>query len=264
MLFTVFSACVVLGAFVGFMAGLLGIGGGLIIVPVLVYLFTLLGVNTEVIMPMALATSLATIIITSTSAAFAHQKNTNIPWPLVKWVGLAIGIGASLGAFIADALSAEVLTNFFAIGVVVLASYMLFSIRQQQTGQLPKKPVLSLIGLGTGIIASLMGIAGGAILVPVMSYLGLDMRRAIGLATACGVLVAIFGSLSFIYTGFSHPHLPEFSLGYVYLPALLGITLTSSIFAKVGVYYAAKLPVQKLKKIFAIFLMLVAIKMVTS
>ena len=261
---TVVIACLVLGSIVGFLAGLLGIGGGLIIVPVLLYLFPLLDISTELAMPMALATSLATIIITSSSAALAHHKNNNIPWPLAKSMALVVGVGAISGAFIAEQLTSKALTNFFAGAVIVLASYMLLSIKFSRTGSLPSKLVLNIIALITGIVASLMGIAGGAILVPVLSYLGMALRQAIGLATVCGVAVAVFGSASFIYTGWQQSALPPYSLGYIYLPALFAIVIASSCFAKFGVKMASQLPVATLKRIFALFLLIVAIKMLVS
>lgn len=260
----IFISCVFLGALVGFLAGLLGIGGGLVVVPALVYLLPQLGISNEIIMPMALATSLSAIVITSSSAAFAHHKNKNIPWDVTKPLMFIVAFGALLGAFIADRLSAQALTNFFAIAVIVLASYMLASIRSQRSKEMPAKAMLQFISLTTGIIASLMGMAGGAILVPVLTYFGMPLRYCIGIATVCGVMVALFGSLGYIISGLDNEMLPVWSVGYVYLPALLGIVLTSSLFAPVGVKFATKLPVKTLKKAFALFLILVAIKMILA
>ena len=262
MILFIFICCVLLGAIVGFLAGLLGIGGGLIVVPVLVYLLPQLGLSNEVIMPMALATSLATIVITSLSAAFAHHKNNNIPWEITRPLMFTVAFGALTGAYIADLLSAKALTNFFGITVIMLASYMLLSIRSQRSRAMPSNVVLQLISYITGILASLMGMAGGAILIPTLTYFGMPLRHCIGIATACGVMVALFGSLGYIISGFDNSLLPPWSLGYVYLPALLGIVLTSSLFAPIGVKSASKLPVQTLKKFFAVFLILVAMKMI--
>jgi uncharacterized membrane protein YfcA len=253
-----------LGAFTGFLAGLLGIGGGLIVVPALVYLLPHLGISHEVIMPMALATSLSTIVITSTSATFAHHKNRNIPWNITKPLMIIVALGALFGAFIADHLSAKALTRFFAIAVILLASYMLVSIRFQRYKEMPSKIKLQFISLLTGIVASLMGMAGGAILVPILTYFGTPLRHCIGIATVCGVMVALFGSLGYIISGFGNELLPVWSLGYVYLPALIGIVLTSSLFAPLGVKCAAKVQVQTLKKLFAIFLIIVAMKMILT
>ncbi|MCW8831892.1 MAG: sulfite exporter TauE/SafE family protein [Colwellia sp.] len=265
----IFISCIALGSLVGFLAGLLGIGGGLIMVPAFVYLLPLLdvvelGFSREVVMHMALATSLAAIVITSSSAAFAHHKNGNIPWKITKPLIFFVAFGALSGAFIADLLSAKALTNFFAIAVMMLASYMLFSIRFQHSRTMPSQLKLQIISFITGIIASLMGMAGGAILVPVLTYFGTPLRHCIGIATVCGVMVALFGSLGYIISGLDNHLLPPWSLGYVYLPALLGVVLTSSLFAPVGVKFAAKMPVQTLKKCFAVFLILVALKMMLA
>ena len=257
----IFISCIFLGAFTGSLAGLLGIGGGLIVVPALVYLLPQLGLSNDVIMPMALATSLATIVITSSSATLAHHKNQNIPWNITKPLMFIVALGALLGAFIADHLSAQALTSFFAVAVILLASYMLMSIRLQRYKEMPSKIKLQLIGLLTGMVASLMGMAGGAILVPMLTYFGTPLRHCIGIATVCGVMVALFGSLGYIISGFGNDLLPGWSFGYVYLPALAGIALTSSLFAPLGVKYAAKVPVQTLKKCFAVFLIIVAIEM---
>jgi hypothetical protein len=264
LLLTVFIFCLILGALVGFLAGLLGIGGGLIIVPALVYLLPLLNISPELIMPMALATSLATIVITSSSAAFAHHKNANIPWPLAKLVIIFVAIGALSGAIIADLLSAKTLTLIFSVAVILLAIYMLRSISRPKRRRLPSHNKLRLIGFFTGTLASLMGISGGAILIPTLTYFGVQLRYAIGVATACGMVVALFGSLGYIITGWNQPHLPSWSLGYLYLPALLGLVLTSSLLAPTGVQLAKKLPVTTLKKLFALFLIVVALKMISN
>ncbi|MEW6990056.1 sulfite exporter TauE/SafE family protein [Colwelliaceae bacterium 6441] len=262
MFVSVLITCAILGCLAGFLAGLLGIGGGLVIVPALVYLLPSLGFSVEVVMPVAIATSLASIVFTSASGTFAHHKNKNIPWALAKQLMIMIAVGALLGAYIADSLSSEFLTYIFAIAVSLLASYMLLSIRIQKSKPLPSHWLIKTIGLGTGYISSLMGIAGGAILVPVLTYYSLSMRQAIGTATVCGFVVALFGAAGFIITGLDHDDLPAWSLGYVYLPALLGIITTSSLFAPYGVKMAEKLPVRYLKRIFSGFLILVAIKMV--
>ncbi len=264
MLISFIIACLILGALVGFLAGLLGIGGGLIIVPALVYFLPQVGVSSDIVMPVALGTSLATIVVTSASAVRAHHKNRNIPWSITRQIMSVIALGALIGAFIADELSSEVLTIIFAVAVILLATYMLASIRKSRVREMPSILVLQSTGLFTGIMASLMGIAGGAILVPALSYFGMPLRQTIGVATACGVVVALFGSLGYVITGLDQPQLPQWSLGYIYLPAVVGISLTASLFAQLGVKMAANMPVRTLKKGFAIFLILVAIKMIWS
>lgn len=273
MLLSVFLICILLGSVVGFCAGLLGIGGGLIIVPALVYLLPQLGIDLDLVMPMALGTSLATIVVTSFSASIAHHRNKNIPWPLTKQLMIAIAFGSLLGAFIADMLSVDVLKNTFAIAVFLLSSYMFIVINNSSKNKiitesdevrLPANIIIKAIGFFTGILASLMGIAGGAILVPILSYFKVPLRQAIGVSTVSGMVVATFGVSGYVISGFGKANLPEYSLGYLYLPALLGIIITSSFFAPIGVKAASKLPVRTIKKAFAIFLMLVAVKMILS
>ncbi len=251
-----------LGCTAGFLAGLLGIGGGLVIVPALVYLLPSLGIQAELVMPISLATSLACIMFTTISAAWAHHKNANIPWAIARKLMATIALGALIGAYIADALSSATLTIIFAFAVILLATYMLLSIRVVKVKPMPSDKIIEAIGLSTGTIASLMGISGGAILVPVLTYFSMSIRHAIGTATICGFVVATFGAMGFIITGIDQENLPEWSLGYIYLPALLGVVTTSSLFAPLGVKLAGKLPVRTLKKMFAAFLIVVAIKMI--
>jgi len=261
MFISVLVVCALLGCIAGFLAGLLGIGGGLVIVPALVYLLPNLGFSGENIMSVAIATSLASIVFTSTSATFAHHKSSNIPWPIAQQLIVSIAAGALLGAYVADSLSSEILTYIFSTAVTILASYMILPIRMVKTKPLPSSWWLRHKGFATGGISSLMGIAGGAILVPALTYFSMSIRHAIGTATACGFVVAVFGAIGFIFTGLDQENLPDWSIGYIYLPALLGIILTSSLFAPYGVKMAAKLPVRYLKRIFAVFLILVAIRM---
>ncbi|WP_371377826.1 sulfite exporter TauE/SafE family protein [Thalassotalea aquiviva] len=258
---SVFIPCLLLGAIVGLLAGMLGIGGGLLIVPVLVWLLPQLGFPLEVILPVSLATSLATIVMTSASATLSHYKAGNIPWGLTKSLVLFTAIGAVLGANLADILPAQVLTSLFAFFVICLALYMLFSIRITTQRQLPSTMVLKSVATSTGIIASLMGISGGAILIPYLTHCGVNLRHAIGVSTSCGMIVALFGTLAFMIAGLNNPLLPSFSAGYIYLPAVIGIAFSSTLTAKFGVKLASKLPVKTIKKAFAAFLICVAINM---
>lgn len=264
MLTLLFTVCLLLGALVGFLAGLLGIGGGLVIVPALAYLLPHVGVEHELVMPMALGTSLATIVVTSISAVRVHHKNRNIPWQLTRDILAVVALGALVGAFIADELSSTALAYIFAIAVSLLAFYMLVSIKRVSSREMPSVAKLQGISLFTGVLASLMGIAGGAILIPILNFFGMQMRQSIGVATAAGLVIALFGSLGYFITGLDQENLPVWSLGYIYLPALLGISLTSTLFARYGVKLSSKLPVKTLKKCFALFLIVVAIKMATN
>lgn len=262
MLISILLACGLLGIVVGFLSGLLGIGGGLVIVPALVYLLPLLNIPVEVVMPLALGTSLCSIVITSSSATFAHHKNGNIPWKLTRKFMVAISLGSLLGALIADLFSANVLKSIFAVAVSSLALYMLLSVRITKKVALPNDFYIFIIAFGCGVIASLMGISGAAILIPILTFFGITVRNAIGVSTTCGSLVALFGTIGYIISGLDANNLPKWSVGYIYIPALLSIAITSTIVAPIGVRYANKLPVNTLKRCFALFLLLVAIKMV--
>ncbi|WP_248289461.1 sulfite exporter TauE/SafE family protein [Thalassotalea sp. Y01] len=250
-----------IGTLVGFLAGLLGIGGGLVIVPALVMLLPKFGVAKEIVMPIALASSLASIVVTSSMAAFNHHKLGNIPWRLTKKLMIFVAIGAVIGANLADLLPAKTLTWLFASFVIVLATYMLLSIRQTVQRDLPSKRVLKAVSAFTGVISSLMGISGGAVLIPFLTYCGMNLLHAIGISTACGMIVSLFGTMAFMIAGLGNPNLPDWSLGYIYWPAVLGIASTSTILARYGVKLANRLPVKTIKKVFAAFLILVAIKM---
>jgi uncharacterized membrane protein YfcA len=264
MLLTVILTCALLGIVAGFLSGLLGIGGGLVIVPALAYLLPLLGFPEPVIMQMAVATSLATIVLTSGSSALAHHKNNNIPWDIAIGLMISIALGALTGAKVADLLSTEALTKIFSVGVSLLAVWMIFSIKSSRQASMPGNLVLYSLTYGTGLISSLMGIGGGAILVPLLSFLGLNMRFAIGIASACSMMVAFFGSLGFVIAGLDNSLVPEWSIGYVYLPALVMIISTSVFAAPFGVRFASELPVDTIKKIFAGFLIITALEMMFS
>lgn len=258
----VFLLCLFLGSIVGIMAGLLGIGGGLIIVPAfLLMLQHLFDLSVEHSMPMAVATSLSTVIFTGLSSARTHLKLGNIDKEIVTYCAIGIAIGASLGAFFASAVSGILLQRVFAVIVIVIAAQMIFGRNRVSSIELAK-PALSGIGLGSGFISAIMGIGGGAILVPILVWFQVNIKKAIGCASLCGVVIAVFGTISFIYTGYNSPLLPEYSLGYVYLPATIGIVITSIFTAPIGAKMTAKLETTKIKKIFAVFLVLVSIRMI--
>lgn len=261
MFLSVFLICMLLGTLVGFLAGLLGIGGGLVIVPVLIMLLPTMGIHADIVMPIALASSLASIVVTASSAAFNHHKSGNIPWEMARKLMAFVAVGAVIGANLADLLPTSALTAIFATFVISLATYMLFSIRQTVHRDLPSDNVLKAVAGGTGTIASLMGISGGALLIPFLTYCGVNLLHAIGVSTACGMIVSLFGTMAFMIAGLGNPNLPEWSLGYIYWPAVLGIASTSTILARYGVKLANKLPVKTIKKVFAAFLILVAFKM---
>lgn len=250
-----------LGCVVGFLAGLLGIGGGLVIVPALLYIFLqYLSIPMELAMPMAIATSLSTIIFTGFSSSLAHFRYGHIKKGIVLWCAIGIGIGAIIGPQIASNMQADNLKTVFAVLVLVIAAQMVF-IRPKSSQNRISKPVLFGIGLVTGVISAFMGIGGGAIMVPALVWFKVDIKYAIGCAAFCGLVIAGFGTASFVFAGWSLTELPKWAFGYVYLPAVLGIVITSVFTARLGAKISHRLNTVRLKQIFAGFLVIVSLQM---
>ena len=260
--FEIFLLCVMLGSIVGVFAGLLGIGGGLLIVPAMVFLLHFfLQLDIEIGMTIAIATSLSTVIMTGLSSARSHYKLGNLDKRIITYCAFGIAIGATLGAQFASFISGVLLQRIFAVLVILIALQMVFGSRKASQHTIGK-PGLGGIGATTGFICALMGIGGGALIVPALMWFQVNIRKAIGCAAFSGVIVAVFGTLNFVIIGWKNPDLPEWSLGYVYLPATLGIIATSMLTAPIGVKLGQKLDTAKLKKVFAAFLVLVSIRMI--
>ncbi|MDF2155450.1 sulfite exporter TauE/SafE family protein [Vibrio sp. CAU 1672] len=261
MTISLFLLLLALGAFVGVMAGLLGIGGGLIVVPALLYLLPLAGISPEMSMHMALATSLASIILTSGSSALNHLKLGNVDMFVVKWLMPGVVVGGFLGTVVAESIPTHYLPKVFGVIVLCLAVQMFRSIKAQSTKLMPSSPVTVMYGAGIGVVSSLAGIGGGSLSVPFLNQHGVEMRKAVGSSSVCGCVIAISGMTGFILHGYQIEGLPAYSVGYVYLPALLAIALTSMLTTKIGANFATTLPTAVMKKIFSVFLMFVATTM---
>lgn len=258
----IFLSCLALGAVVGFLAGLFGIGGGLIIVPALTYLLPMANIPNEYLMSMALGTSFSTIVVTAFSAAHRHHKLGNVDWNISKFFIPALMLSVFLAGLVIVNVPKENMSKIFAVIVLFLAFKMLFSLKKSTAEMKPITPQSTFIaGSLIGIISSMAGIAGGAFIVPYLNSRGIEMKRAIGTSSFCGALLGLSGSLSFMLSGWGLPNLPDYSLGYIYLPALFGITLTSFFTSKLGASAANVLPVPVLKKAFAVLLVCIAINM---
>ncbi|QGM81629.1 sulfite exporter TauE/SafE family protein [Otariodibacter oris] len=259
----IFFSCLALGALVGFLAGLFGIGGGLIIVPALVYLLPMANIPPEYLMSMALGTSFSTIVVTAFSAAQRHHKLGNVDWSVSKFFIPALMISVFVSGLVVTDLPKDLMSKIFAVIVIFLAGKMLFSSLKKNEKPVkvltPQSTVIA--GVLIGAISSMAGIAGGAFIVPYLNGRGLEMKRAIGTSSFCGALLGLAGTISFIFSGWGLPNLPEYALGYIYLPALVGITLTSFFTSKLGASAANVLPVPILKKAFAVLLVGIAINM---
>jgi uncharacterized membrane protein YfcA len=261
---TSFLLYMALGSVAGILAGLLGIGGGLIIVPVLTIMFTSFGFNEAYILHMALGTSLTSIIFTSISSMLAHHKREAVIWPVVLRITPGILAGTFSGAWLASMLSTSFLKVFFSVFLFYVATQMILGIKPKPARTLPKAPGMFAAGGIIGVFSSLVGIGGGSLSVPFLIWCNTRMHKAIGTSAAIGFPIAIAGAAGYIVTGLGIEGLPEHSLGFVNLTALLGIVLASMASAPLGARLAHSLPVDRLKKIFAGLLYLLGTRMLFS
>ena len=252
------------GAVAGLLAGLLGIGGGLVIVPMLVFCFSLEHIDPAVTMHLALGTSMASIIFTSVSSFWAHHKRGAVEWPLVKRIVLGIFVGTFLGSCLAARMSTGFLKGFFVIFLYYVASQMLLNKKPKPSRQLPGALGTFFVGNIIGAFSSLVGIGGGTLSVPFMTWCNIPVHRAIGTSAAIGFPIAIAGTFGYLFNGWNADYLPPHSVGYIYLPALVGLVVTSVFTAPFGVHLAHSLPVDRLKKVFAFLLYVVGTRMLIS
>ncbi len=243
-----------LGAAAGVLAGLFGVGGGIIIVPVLVLSFTSHGLAPEILTHLAVGTSLATIVFTSINSTLEHHRRGAVRWPLFRWLTLGIVLGTVLGALTAAAIKGEWLQKIIGTFAVVIAIQLALDLKPRASRDVPGKPGLTAAGGVIGWASAIFGIGGGSLTVPFLVWRSVPMQQAVATSAACGLPIAIAGALSFIWTGWGNPQLPAWSLGFVYLPGLLGIALTSMFFARIGARLAHRLSPRLLKRLFALLL----------
>jgi len=255
--------CLLVGAVAGFFAGLFGIGGGLLIVPVLVYLLPMVGVPESLLMSTALGTSFATIVITGFSSAQRHHKLGNVVWSAVKVLAPSIMVSVFICGFFIGKLDRDISSKLFACLVVYLAVKMVLSIQPKTNKTVKPLTTQSSIvgGVLIGMASSAAGIGGGGFIVPFLNSRGIDMKKAIGSSAFCGMLLGTSGMFSFMLSGWGNAAMPEYSLGYIYFPAVLCITATSFFTSKLGATATSKLPVPTLKKGFALLLITIAVDM---
>ncbi len=250
-----------LGAFAGLVAGLLGVGGGLIIVPVLVFIFTGQGVAEHLIVHLAVGTSLATIVFTSISSVRAHHQHGAVLWPAFWQLTPGIVIGAWLGALFADVLASDQLRRFFGVFELLVAIQMTFNVKPRPHRQLPGRAGMVGAGSVIGAISAIVGIGGGTMTVPFLVWCNVAMRKAVATSSACGLPIAVAGATGFIVTGWNAVDLPAYSSGYVYWPAFIGIVIASVLSAPLGARLAHRLPAAQLKRIFAVLLYILGLRM---
>ena len=249
------------GALAGFLSGLFGLGGGVIIVPVLIFMFTASNLSVEIITHLAIGTSLATIVVTSISSALTHHQKGAVRWDLIRWIVPGILLGAVLGGLFAVYLSGPMLQLLFGILLVVVAFQLLLSPTYRVVAA-PGNFLLGSAGILIGAISSLFGIGGGTLSTPFLTSVGVSIRQAVGSAAACGLPIALAGGLTYLFAGLDNKALPQGSLGYIFIPAWIGIVVASIPFARLGAIVAHKLNEQILKRLFALVILLLGIRFI--
>ncbi len=251
-----------IGAFAGVVAGLLGVGGGIILVPAFYYAFAGLGYESPDLMRICLATSLATIIVTSIRSVLAHDRKGAVDWAVLRGWGPGIALGAVAGMLAVSALRSAVLQGIFGILALVIGLYLALGRTSWRLGeQMPRGPVRAVLSPLVGFLSVLMGIGGGSFGVPLMSLFGLPIHRAVATAAGFGVIIAVPSVLGFLLSAIPAAHQPPLSIGAVNLPAFAVVIAMTMLTAPIGVRLAHAMNAGPLKRLFGVFLMLVALNM---
>ena len=248
-----------IGAIAGFAAGLFGVGGGLIIVPILYIVFTQMHYDPNVIMHIAVGTSLATIIVTSISSVMAHHKKGAVLWPVFRNLAPGLVLGSFLGAGVADLMSGQHLQLVIGVFAVWMA-YKMFrgaNVVIDPNRRLPSAPLQLAAGGGIGVASAIFGIGGGSLTVPYLNRHGVVMQKAVATSAACGLPIAVAGAIGFMWFGAKEQIEVPNTIGYVHIYAFLGISVMSFITAKFGAKVAHRLSPAMLKKCFAGLLVVV-------
>lgn len=264
---TAFVLFLALGTVAGVLAGLLGVGGGLVLVAALVLLLPTLGIPADAAMHAALATSLASIVLTAAASARAHARRGSVLWPTVAWMVPGLLLGGWLGSLAAVRLDGEVL-RYLVAGYCLVAAAQLLSgrISAAAVGNVAASPggvPMGLAGIGIGAVSAVVGIGGGSMTVPLLVWRGIAPVRAVGTSSACGVAIGLAAALGYAVNA-PVGALPEWGLGYVYLPAAIGIAIASVVAAPWGTRLAHRLHGDHLKRVFAGFLVVVGIALLAS
>lgn len=257
-----FLALAAAGLFAGFIGGLFGVGGGVVIVPALYVLFTALGVDEDVRMHVAVATSISTIIATSWRSLSTHAKAGAVDFAILKAWTPWIALGAAIGAIVAGFASTEILLGVFGFGLLLVAANMAFADpRFQLAREMPKGAVRASLAALVGVLSALMGIGGGAFGVTIMTLCGRAIHQAVATASGFGAAIAVPATIGYIISGWGHADLPWGSLGFVNAPGFIALAALTAITAPIGARLAHRLPQLLLKRAFAIFLAITALNM---
>jgi uncharacterized membrane protein YfcA len=260
-MFTYFFAYLLCGCVVGFCAGLLGIGGGIIGIPLLFMLFNFQGVSETISMHMAVGTLFATVVMTSTASIFAHHRSGMILFPVFKKIIWGTMAGCVLGIVIASFLSGLYLQRIFGVFLLCLAAQYIFKREIKTHAVMPKIKNIFIATTLIGMLSGLLGLGGGIFIVPYLNWYGVSMRNAIATSSACILPVAIIGAIGYVYSGLHVENSMPFSSGFVDWLAFLGIGVTSVMFAPLGARVTHSVSPGLLKNIFSLFLALVGLSM---
>jgi uncharacterized membrane protein YfcA len=253
-----------IGALVGFAAGLLGIGGGVVMVPLLVLVFAAHGVSAGHVLHLALGTAMAAMMFTSVSSMRAHSAHGAVDWKIARAMAPGMLAGSFAAALVAGLIPTRPLALLFTAFVFYAATSILLDLRPAGTRPLPAPAGIFVAGAVIGAISSLLAAGGAFMTIPFLAWCGVPLRRAIGTAAANGLPIAIAGTAGYLIQGWSAPGVPAWSLGYVYLPALALVVITSMTAAPLGARLAHRLPVKRLRVIFALLLYLFAGRMLAG
>lgn len=259
-----FAGYLAIGAFVGFFAGMLGVGGGAIMIPLLVILFERQGLPRDQLLHLAVGTGMATILFTSVSSVIAHARRGAVRWDVARMITPGILVGGLAGAWVAKFFSTSGLAWFFAILVWTLGINMLLNRRPKPSRQLPGRAGLTVAGFVVSFLSAMVAIGGAAMTVPFMLLCNVPILNAVATAAAIGFPIAVAGTIGYIATGWGDPQLPAATLGYIYLPALLSVCIGSVAFAPIGAKAAHAMPTGRLKQGFAVLLLVLATRMLVS
>lgn len=246
------------GAFAGFLAGLLGVGGGTIIVPIVLWFLHQQNVDSPYTQHLALGTSFAIMMFTTISSAWAQHRRGAIDWTIVQYLSPSMIVGSLMGAWLAKYLSVDFLQWFFIVFLYVIALQMLLKLKPKPTRQLPKPTGLLASGSLIGLLSSWVGIGGGSLSVPFMTYCNVPIHRAAGTSAALAWAMSIAGCVGFVFSGWHVQALPEHTVGFVYWPVVLILAVCTMSFAPWGVKVAHRLSPDKLKMAMGVLLFLIA------
>ena len=253
-----------LGAVAGFFAGLLGVGGGAVMAPVLAMMFAAQGFPEAWLMHLALGTSMTVIVFTSVSSLRAHHQRQAVRWPIVAALAPGILLGAFGGARLTSVVSTQALAIFFTCFMAWVAFQLLVNVKPKPSRQLPGRVGMTAVGGGIGLISALASIGGGTLSVPFMLWCNVRMHEAIGTSAAIGFPIALAGAAGYLLGGAGEEVLPSGSVGFVYLPALASCVAMSVLTAPLGARAAHALPVPVLKRIFAVLILILLGRMLYS